>query len=223
MLTDKKRKKLPLLLGVLSILLIIGIFIIIRWVPGFQQKYSAEELGIQEITSPLDMDKDGIDDYRDILEGARSYIQTKPDYDDEYVIGGYPNEGKGVCTDVIWQALAAAGYDLKQLVDEDILTYPDRYPAIEEPDPNIDFRRVRNLTCYFAAHSDVLTTDLENPADWQAGDIVVFEGHIAICSDIRNASGIPFILHHGPIGAREANDMSAYTIVSHYRWNGDLI
>lgn len=218
-----KHKKWPLILGLIFILLIIVAFVMIRRVPAFQRKYTAKELGIQEITSPLDKDDDGIDDYRDILEGARAYIQTTPIYDDEYVIGGYPSEGKGVCTDVIWQALTTAGYDLKQLVDEDIETYTDRYPAIMEPDPNIDFRRVRNLTCYFAAHADVLTTELDSPADWQAGDIVVFDGHIAICSDIRNVSGIPFILHHGPTGAREANDMNAYTIVAHYRWNGDLI
>lgn len=222
MVPKKKHKKWLLIVGSILILIIIITLLIIRWVPSFQRQYSAEEMGIQEITSPLDKDNDGIDDYRDILEGARAYIRTEPVYEDEYVSGGYPNDGKGVCTDVIWQALAAAGYDLKQLVDEDIMACPDRYHDIEEPDPNIDFRRVRILNCYLAAHADVLTTDLNNPADWQAGDIVVFNKHIAICSDIRNTSGIPFILHHSPIGAREADDMDAYTIAAHYRWNGEL-
>ena len=38
-------------------------------------------------------------------------------YQSKYYAGGYPDDGLGVCTDVIWQALQAAGYDLKALVD----------------------------------------------------------------------------------------------------------
>lgn len=80
-------------------------------------------------------------------------------------------------------------------MDADVAAYPDLYPGLDAtgPDPNIDFRRVRNLDVFFSRHAQVLTLKLEDPSQWQAGDIVVFSGgdHIAICSDRRNANGLP--------------------------------
>ncbi|MCI1958668.1 MAG: DUF1287 domain-containing protein [Clostridia bacterium] len=188
-----------------------------------QKFYTAEELNITETKSGNDEDKDGIDDYTDICLGAREYIETKPVYKSKYYEGGYPNDKYGVCTDVIWHALSAAGYDLKSLVDTDIANNKDAY-GIETPDPNIDFRRVNNLKIFFDRNAESLNTSLDNPQDWQAGDIVVFTKHIAICSDKRNSNGIPFIIHHSNIveGATEADEMGKYTIVGHYRWNKEL-
>ena len=94
------------------------------------------------------------------------------------------------------------------------------YTTISEPDPNIDFRRVVNLKIFFDRHAQSLSVDFENPMDWMPGDIVVFETHIAICSDKRNEDGIPFIIHAGVKSAREKNEIGNYKIVGHYRWNG---
>lgn len=86
-------------------------------------------------------------------------------------------------------------------------------------EPNIDFRWVRNLKIFFDRNAEIIATELTNPEEWQAGDIVVFSNHIAVCSDKRNKDGYPFIIHHDGLGAREKNEIGNYTIVGHYRWN----
>ena len=187
-------------------------------------KRTADELGIPQLQSPLDADGDGVDDWTDMVLGARAYIGTHPHYKSKYYAGGYPDDGLGVCTDVIWQAFRAAGYSLKDLVDRDIADHPACYPNIETPDGNIDFRRVSNLDTFFRRHAQVLTCELDDPAQWQPGDIVIFgdRDHIGICSDRRNRQGIPFLIHHGnPIDeAVERNDMGKYVITGHFRWMG---
>lgn len=186
--------------------------------------FSAEDFGFSDIASPNDADGDGIDDYRDMVEGARAYIATNPLYESAYYAGGYPTDGKGVCTDVVWNAFKAAGYSLKDLVDADIAARTDAYFGnSERPDPNIDFRRCRNLLVFFNEHAEVLTTSTKNPEDWMPGDIVLYDGHIAICSDKRNALGLPYIIHHGnPVeGAVEANALTTTgygKIIGHFRW-----
>lgn len=90
--------------------------------------------------------------------------------------------------------------------------------------PNIDFRRVRNLDVFFSRHTQVLTLKLEDPSQWQAGDIVVFSGgdHIAICSDRRNANGLPWLIHNGGQPRREEDALEKLllhkTLAGHYRW-----
>ena len=79
--------------------------------------YTAEHFGIETLQSPLDADGDGIDDYTDILLGARQDAENHPKYDPSYFAGGYPPENRGVCTDVVWRALQNAGYDLKAKFD----------------------------------------------------------------------------------------------------------
>lgn len=190
-----------------------------------QKSYTSEQLGIAKIKSKNDADNDGIDDYSDIMLGAREYIKTNPKYKSKYYDGGYPNDGYGVCTDVIWKGFMAAGYDLKNMIDTDIAVNLEVYRTITSPEPNIDFRRVRNLKIFFERNAEILNTEFTNPEKWQAGDIVAFTNHIAICSDKRNKDGFPFIIHHDGLGAREKSDIEKYTIVGHYRWkvvNGDV-
>lgn len=175
-----------------------------------------------ELCSPLDADGDGIDDYHDILQGARDYIATEPVYDENaYFEGGYPDDGTGVCTDVIWQAFRSAGYELKDLVDQDIASHPERYD-LYEADPNINFRWVSVLGPFFAHNAEVLTCSFDRPNAWQGGDIVVFgdDEHIAICSDRRRPDGIPWIIHHGSLeeGTVEVDAMFRHVVTGHYRW-----
>lgn len=56
------------------------------------------------------------------------------------------------------------------LVQEDIRANPEGY-EISEPDPNIDFRRVRNLKVYFAHTAIPLTTDVYRIEEWRAGTL----------------------------------------------------
>lgn len=201
----------------LCILIVIAALLIIKLIPS--KAYTAEDLGLTELSSTIDADGDGIDDWHDIMLGARSYIETDPSYKSRYYEGGYPDDGYGVCTDVIWKGFAAAGYDLKSLVDSHIAENPELYP--DEADPNIDFRRVKNLSIFFEHNAQSLTTSTDDPESWQPGDIVVYENHIAICSDKRNKNGLPFIIHHGPLGAREADELESKDIIGHYRWLPD--
>lgn len=201
----------------LCILIVIAALLIIKLIPS--KAYTAEDLGLTELSSTIDADGDGIDDWHDIMLGARSYIETDPSYKSRYYEGGYPDDGYGVCTDVVWQGFAAAGYDLKSLVDSHIAENPELYP--DEADPNIDFRRVKNLSIFFEQTAQSLTIDTSYPEEWQPGDIVVYENHIALCSDKRNRDGLPFIIHHGPLGAREADQLESKDIIGHYRWLPD--
>ncbi|MGI6498392.1 MAG: DUF1287 domain-containing protein [Oscillospiraceae bacterium] len=180
--------------------------------------YTAADFGIETLKSPYDKDGDGIDDYRDLLLSARAYVNTRPKYKSTYESGGYPPEGMGVCTDVIWSAFQGAGYDLKALIDADIAAHLDAYPAIRTPDPNIDFRRVRNLDVFFRRHAEPIPTDLSNLSAWQPGDIVLYADHIAIVSDRRNKDGLPYIIHHAGQPIYEENALTRAPILAHYRW-----
>ena len=177
------------------------------------------DFAIEDIHSSVDRDADGIDDQRDILLGARAYIATEPVYKSKYYEGGYPNDKYGVCTDVVARALLAAGYDLKQLVNDDIIGSPLAY-NIEEPDKNIDFRRVRNLQIYFQRKGMALTLDVRDIEQWQGGDIVIFRQHIGIVSDMRNDNGVAYVIHHNsPFQAAYEQDIleKRQDIVGHYR------
>lgn len=162
---------------------------------GNKAKYDNSYFGIEAYQSKIDKDNDGIDDQTDILNNVRNYIATKPKYESKYYAGGYPDDGYGVCTDVVAFGLRGAGYDLRELVNEDIKNNPDKY-NIEVKDKNIDYRRVKNLLIYFQNNSINLTTDINDIKNWQGGDIVVFSTHIGIVSDKRNKKGIPYVIHH---------------------------
>lgn len=178
---------------------------------------------VEKVIVNSDKDNDGILDLDDILQGAKIDADNKPIYKDAYYKGGFPPDNEGVCTDVIWRAFKNAGYDLKELVDNDIKeNVADYFSGQEKPDPNIDFRRVRNLTVYFKRNSKILTTDIipndvNNLKEWQRGDIVVFDkpyAHIAIISDKRRDDGVPYIIHNSAPYTKE-NDMLIY-------WNENI-
>lgn len=170
--------------------------------------------------SNQDRDKDGIDDQTDILQSTLAYIETKPKYKSKYYTTGYSNDRYGVCTDVVANALLGAGYDLMELVKKDISANPKKYD-ITAPDPNIDFRRVKNLKVFFANHARKLTTDVHDIEQWQGGDIVIFENHIGIVSDHRNKNGVAYVIHHNdPYQKSYEEDIleKREDIVGHYRF-----
>lgn len=179
-------------------------------------RYGAE---IPKVHSSVDKDNDGIDDQTDILQGALDYVASRPKYKSKYYRTGYPNDGYGVCTDVVAFALKNAGYDLMTLVQQDIEANPADYD-IEEADQNIDFRRVKNLRVYFSHSAISLTTDISEIEEWQGGDIVVFKNHIGIVSDRRNENGVPYVIHHNDPWQRTYEEdilEDREDIVGHYR------
>ncbi|MFR2534724.1 MAG: DUF1287 domain-containing protein [Clostridia bacterium] len=180
--------------------------------------------GIEVMISDQDKNQNGIDDYTDILLGAKEEAQNKPVYKNAYYAGGYPPEGEGVCTDVIWRAFKHAGYNLKDMVDADIKEHIEAYPRTEgKADPNIDFRRVDNLRVFFSRNAKTLTTDLEKIEQWQPGDIVTFgKSHVGIISDKRNEKGIPYLIHNAAQPNREEDALERWNsidpISGHFRW-----
>ena len=191
--------------------------------PG--REYCGEDFGIETLVSPTDYDGDGVDDYRDIMLGARADAENHPTYKSAYYNGGYPPEEEGVCTDVLWRAFKEAGYSLKDMVDADIAANTDDYPAASSPDPNIDFRRVRNLHVFFGKYAESLTLESSDISDWQPGDIVIFgsDKHIGIVSEIRNRRGYTYIIHNGGQKDREEDYFGRMEITGHYRFNAEEI
>ncbi len=182
------------------------------------RKYTNADFNIETYKSSVDLDNDGIDDQTDILNNVRTYVATKPKYKSKYYNTGYPNDIYGVCTDVVAFGLKDAGYDLQELVDQDIRENRSRY-NIKTVDKNIDFRRVRNLKIYFDNYAISLSTSLDDISNWQGGDIVIFPSHIGIVSDKRNKDGIPFLIHHANPYQRyyEEDVLNMYKIEGHYR------
>ena len=186
-----------------------------------QKYFYDEDFDITTYKSQVDKDGDGIDDQSDILKNVREYIATKPKYKSIYYAGGYPTDEYGVCTDVIAQGFLHAGYDLMQLVNQDILDNRQDYD-IDVIDSNIDFRRVRNLYVYFCHTAVSLTTDVYKIEEWQGGDVVVFKNHIGIVSNRRNIRGIPYVIHHGSptqIGYEQDILEGCNDIIGHFRVN----
>ena len=214
----KKKIIIFISIGILIFtLLIIYLLYLFNYIP--HKMYNNEYFNIKTYTSNIDKDNDGIDDQTDILNSVREYIGTKPKYKSKYYASGYPDDEYGVCTDVVANGLKGAGYDLMELVNEDIINNKGNY-NIDTIDKNIDFRRVQNLKVYFENNSISLTTDIYDLEEWQGGDIVIFQNHIGIVSNNRNKDGVTFIIHHAnPFQKYYEEDIleSRNDIVGHYR------
>lgn len=189
------------------------------------------KVNIEKLKCEGDMDKDGITDMDDIVQGARKEVLNRTQYQSTYYEGGYPPASEGVCTDVIWRAFKNAGYDLKRSMDKDILEHTEDYKnGVKVPDPNIDFRRVKNQVVFFEKYAESLTRqvkpyDKKNLFQWQPGDIVVLNKseHVAIVSDKRRKDGVPYIIHNAStIAVEEENILLKWSksgrIIGHFRF-----
>lgn len=186
-----------------------------------QRVYAARAFQIETIYSKVDFNKNGVDDYTDLMLGARLDAKEHPTYNGAYYDGGYPPQDIGVCTDVIWRAFKNAGYSLRAMVDQDIRRRPNQYLKIKQRDPNIDFRRVSNLHVFFEEYAVSLTLDPDQIEKWQPGDIVIFDQdeHIGMISDKRNNKGQPYIIHNGGQPNREEDYLKRNKITGHYRFD----
>ncbi|AQR95855.1 DUF1287 domain-containing protein [Clostridium saccharoperbutylacetonicum] len=186
------------------------------------------KVNVPDESSKVDKNQNGIPDSIDIVNSARKDAERKTIYKDAYYVGGYPPDGEGVCTDVIWRGFKGINVSIKDLIDKDIKENMSQYKGINgKADPNIDFRRVLNQDVFFKKNCIQLTTefkedDINNLKEWQPGDIIVFiEGyeHIAIISDKRDEDGIPYVIHNSHPYASEAKLSWFHNpIHGHYRW-----
>lgn len=145
----KKRIFIIVIFIIISVILV-ALLYFFKTIP--HKQYSNSDFNIETYISSVDKDNDGIDDQTDILNNVRTYIAKNPKYKSKYYETGYPDDEYGVCTDVVANGLKDAGYDLKELVNEDIINNKEKY-NIEVIDKNIDFRRVRNLDVYLKNNS----------------------------------------------------------------------
>lgn len=216
----KKRAMIFLTICIIVVVsLVITLVYILNIIPHSQ--YENIDFNIEIYKSEVDKDGDGVDDQTDMLTSVRKYIETKPVYKSKYYATGYPDDQYGVCTDVVAFGMKNTGYDLMELVNQDIVNHKENY-NIETVDKNIDFRRVRNLNVYFKNNIISLTTDLSKIEEWQGGDIIVFKDHIGVISDKRNRKGIPFLIHHAnPVQVNYEEDVLEFYgqdyIIGHYR------
>ena len=185
--------------------------------------YYAYDFGFLDRQSNNDYNSNKIDDYTDILIGLKNYAIINPSYANKYYGGGYPPENEGVCTDTIWFALKEAGYDLKKMIDADILQNKEAY-GIDIIDQNIDFRRVNNQDTFFKRYVKKYSTDMNDIMEFNPGDILVFntDEHIAMTSDKRNANGIPYLIQNRDETQTEKEEdrleETEMEITSHYRF-----
>lgn len=206
-------------------IIFVFIFLILIVYNLFIKTYKAEDFNIEIICSKMDFNRNDIDDYTDILLGAKIDAENHPKYDARYFQNGYPPDNIGVCTDVVWRAFKNAGYSLRDMVDRDISERPEAYKAVKTKDKNIDFRRVRNLRVFFEKYAVLLTKDIKKIEEWQPGDIVIFgdDRHIGIVSDKRNRSGMPYIIHNNGQLRREEDILKHSDVTGHYRFDAEII
>ena len=197
----------------LVLFLILILTVISFYKTGLYDKIFKKSSTIEIIKSDIDKDNDGIDDYSDILEGAKKFIKDEPKYKSKYYDGGYPTDEYRVCTDLIWYVLDNAGYDFKTLIDEDIKTNKDAYDS-DVGDTNIDFRRVRNIKVYLDRNVKSLSLD----KDFNPGDIIVYKNQIAIVSDKVNKRKENYIIHQHAFYNYEDDGLFRDEIIGHYRW-----
>lgn len=216
-----------------------SVFLFPRLLPQYTPSflYTGPRIHVDQLYNTYDENGNGVNDTQDLIDGAREEVKRAPAYRSAYYQGGTPPNDEGVCTDVVWRAFKHAGYDLKKLVDEDITQHVSSYTNVHgKPDPNIDYRRVPNLVAFFKSHATVLTTELkpgdaENLKEWQGGDIVMFGSpvpHIGILSDVREANGVPLMIHAPGSSPKEDDGLPYWStylspIVAHVRWPGAMV
>ncbi|MDR3087598.1 MAG: DUF1287 domain-containing protein, partial [Azoarcus sp.] len=126
------------------------------------------------------------------VSDARSQIGKTLYYDPSYVRIPYPMGDvpliKGVCTDVIIRALRQQGIDLQQRIHEDMRQNFHLYPnlprwELQEPDANIDHRRVLNLQRYFERSGYAVMDEKFLPGDIVTWNLHSTADHIGIVSN----------------------------------------
>lgn len=241
MAKKKIKKKAKIIIQVLVLIILLGALVIIgkeayeyhkidsqKLVPINNEKeyYNTSDFGFLRLRSKKDYNKNGKDDYLDILEGEKKYAEFNPKYKSEYYDGGYPPvEKEGVCTDVIWYALKNAGYNLKDMIDKDIRnTRKKKVYYIEIVDSNIDFRRVVNQEIFFTRYAKILDNDMYNIGEFMPGDILTFDDseHIAMVSDKYTKDGVPYIIQNRSDNQKQKEENrlvdTDMEITGHYRF-----
>jgi uncharacterized protein YijF (DUF1287 family) len=168
-----------------------------------------------------------------IVNAAKQEVLDGVRYDASYAAIPYPNgdvsSDRGACTDVIVRALRGAGYDLQQLIHEDMKRDFDAYPklwGLTQPDASIDHRRVPNHIAFMKRHGQTLPLSTRGAAaaTWQPGDLVYWKlalsgaTHCGVLSNDRGRDGLPMVIHNiGPATSQE-DCLTRWEIIGHVRY-----
>ena len=191
-----------------------------------------------------DCDNDGINDQKDILLGAKKQLDIgaknifiQGSDQSNYYSGGDPPSELAICTDIIARAFRQAGFNLRDLVNEDIVKNFNSYPLRQiwrqnVADPNIDYRRIQNMEIFFKRNANVLLTnfnssDYENLKSWLPGDVVFFDmdkdgysDNVGILSDKTTRRGVLKVIYNyiDPGYTVEKDILGKQKITGHFRY-----
>ncbi len=218
-------KHMTVILIVLFVLVGLGVY----FIPSVQSLIYPEITRIKSPAFQKPVDQRTVADW--IVIGAKEEVIERVTYDASYQPISYPDGDVdpkvGACTDVVIRALRKAGYDLQQLIHEDMQAnfeiYPNRWGATQ-PDSNIDHRRVPNQLVFFERYGIVLPTEYteETKTTWQPGDIVYWKmstgaDHTGVISDLKNYNGVPLVIHNA-FRTIEDDALLRWNIIGHVRF-----
>jgi len=168
--------------------------------------------------------------FKKLIQAAIERTTKEIVYDPSYFRLDYPYgdipENKGVCTDVLIRAYRKVGIDLQYEVHEDMKKNFSHYPEIwglDEPDPNIDHRRVPNLMTFFK-RMDCELPITDNPNDYKPGDIVAWDlgggiTHIGIVTNEKSEDKKRNkIVHNIGNGPKLEDILFTFKVIGHYRY-----
>lgn len=150
---------------------------------------------------------------------------------------GYPTNNIWISTDVISIVLKEAGFDLMELIYEDMSEHREDYPmdikGRDEAIKYIDFRDVFFQEQFFKRNAFELPVEYNNEDPnnnilWQPGDIIFFQFDPdnpykdlgGFVSSRKNQQGVPLVImisaEFGTV--KEVDVLQEYNIVGHYRY-----
>lgn len=175
---------------------------------------------------------------KQIVLGLLELIEKDIEYGYEvFPDSGYPSNNIWISTDIISMILNDNGFDLMELMYEDMTEHKEDYPmdikGRKEAIKYIDFRDVFFQEQFFKRHALELPTDytIDDPNNailWQSGDILYFQFDPenpykdlgGFVSSRKNEEGVPLIIMiSAELGSiSEADVLLEYTIVGHFRY-----
>jgi uncharacterized protein YijF (DUF1287 family) len=174
-----------------------------------------------------------------LAAAAQKQLGVTTEYDAAYSRLPYPagdvSRKTGACSDVVIRAARdGLGLDLQRLVHEDMTANFAAYPSkqlwnLDQPDPNIDHRRVPNLEVYFRRQGAEVwratkkTGGAAFPEPLKTGDILSWrsDGGASHIGVVTRGGKDPLILHNAGYGAMQHAlwPMGFWRgAVGHYRW-----
>jgi uncharacterized protein YijF (DUF1287 family) len=214
-------------------LIVLAICCLLVGVASCQRQHAPTSTVVETAPSPSiirPLPENASPQLKQLIEAAIGQTKITTGYDPAYVAIDYPGGDvaleTGVCSDVLVRAFRKTGIDLQKEVHEDMGRARSEYPTkwgANRPDPNIDHRRVLNLTTYFERQKKAMPITL-NRENYLPGDIVAWElsegvEHIGIVVNVwSEASKSYLIVHNIGAGARAEDVLLNWEIIGHYRY-----